>query len=31
GDYICEVVAELPVFPENERNMFIKLQIPIEF
>lgn len=31
GDYICEVVAELPVFPQNERNMFIKLQIPIEF
>lgn len=31
GDYICEVVTELPVFPQNERNMFIKLQIPIEF
>lgn len=30
GDYICEVVAELPVFPQNERNMFIKLQIPVE-
>jgi DNA-binding transcriptional MerR regulator len=31
GDYICEVVAELPIFPSNDRNMFIKLQIPIEF
>lgn len=31
GDYICEVVTELPVFPENERNMFIRLQIPIAF
>ncbi|MEW9094252.1 MAG: helix-turn-helix domain-containing protein [Clostridiaceae bacterium] len=30
GDYICEVVADLPVFLENERNMFIKLQVPIE-
>lgn len=29
GDYICEVVVELPVFRHNERNMFIKLQIPI--
>lgn len=31
GDYICEVVTELPVFPQDERNMFIKLQIPIAF
>ena len=30
GDYICEVVVELPVFYENERNMFIRLQIPIK-
>lgn len=30
GDYICEVVAELPVLHDNERNMFIKLQIPIK-
>ncbi len=30
GDYICEVVAELPIFKQNERNMFIRLQIPIE-
>lgn len=31
GDYICEVIAELPIFPQNERNMFVRLQIPIEF
>jgi len=31
GDYICEVVTELPVFAQDERNMFIKLQIPIAF
>lgn len=31
GDYICEAVTELPIFPQNERNMFIKLQIPIKF
>jgi len=31
GDYICEVVAELPIFPQDQRNMFIRLQIPIKF
>lgn len=30
GDYICEVVVELPIFDHDERNMLIKLQIPIE-
>ncbi|MGG7079254.1 MerR family transcriptional regulator [Clostridium sardiniense] len=30
GDYICEVVVELPMLNNNERNMFIKLQIPIK-
>jgi len=30
GDYICEVVVELPIFEQGERNMFIKLQIPVE-
>lgn len=30
GDYICEVVAELPIFDNNERNMFVKLQVPIK-
>jgi DNA-binding transcriptional MerR regulator len=31
GDYICEVVMDLPVFADNERGMFIKLQVPINF
>lgn len=31
GDYICEVVVELPVFNYDERNMFIKLQVPIKY
>jgi DNA-binding transcriptional MerR regulator/effector-binding domain-containing protein len=31
GDYLCEVVAELPLFPKEERSMLIKLQIPISF
>ncbi|WCF06741.1 hypothetical protein NDS46_20655 [Paenibacillus thiaminolyticus] len=30
GDYICEVVVELPVFHTDERNMFLKLQVPIK-
>lgn len=30
GDYICEVVVELPIFNNNERNMFVKLQIPVK-
>lgn len=30
GDYICEVVVELPIFKNKERNMYIKLQIPVE-
>lgn len=29
GDYICEVVIELPIFYHDERHMLIKLQIPI--
>lgn len=31
GDYLCEVVAELPLFPTEKRNMLIKLQIPVSF
>lgn len=31
GDYICEVVVELPIFHFNERNMYIKLQVPVSF
>ncbi len=30
GDYICEVVTELPIPLNQERNMFIKLQIPVK-
>ncbi len=30
GDYICEVVAELPIFEKEERNMLIRLQIPVK-
>lgn len=30
GDYICEVVVELPIFDNDERNMFLKLQIPVK-
>lgn len=29
GDYICEVVAELPIFDE-ERKLYIKVQIPVK-
>lgn len=31
GDYICEVLAELPLLEEAERGMFLRLQIPIKF
>lgn len=30
GDYICEVIIDLPDFIENERGMFFKLQIPVK-
>lgn len=30
GDYICEVIHELPYKKEGQRNMFIRLQIPVE-
>ncbi|BFH63012.1 MerR family transcriptional regulator [Paenibacillus azoreducens] len=30
GDYICEVVVELPIFHHDERNMFMKLQVPVK-
>ena len=30
GDYVCEVVVELPIFDNNERNMYVRLQIPID-
>ena len=31
GDYLCEVITDLPVFVDNERAMSIKLQLPIKF
>lgn len=31
GDSLCEVIADLPVLENGERNMFFKLQIPIKF
>ncbi|WP_027399393.1 MerR family transcriptional regulator [Anaerovorax odorimutans] len=29
GDYICEVISEFPVFNNEQRNMFYKIQVPI--
>ena len=31
GDYICEVLTDLPVFENYERGMFLRLQVPIKF
>ncbi len=31
GDYICEVMTEFNVFDSNQRNMFMKLQVPVKF
>lgn len=30
GDYICEVIADLPDYGDNERGMFFRLQVPIK-
>ena len=30
GDYICEVIIDFPVFGRDRRNMFYKIQIPVE-
>lgn len=30
GDYICEVIIDLPDYMDNERGMFFKLQVPIK-
>lgn len=30
GDYICEVIADLPDYEDNERGMFFRLQIPVK-
>ncbi len=29
GDYICEVIVDFPVFGNDRRNMFYKIQIPV--
>lgn len=31
GDYVCEVLAELPVLEKGGRDMFLRLQIPVAF
>lgn len=31
GDYLCEVIAELPIIDNCERGMYLRLQIPIKF
>lgn len=31
GDYICEVLTELPITKSNKREMFLRLQVPITF
>lgn len=30
GDYICEVLTDLPVFEQYERSMFLRLQVPVK-
>lgn len=30
GDYICEVIADLPDYGDNERGMFFRLQVPVK-
>jgi DNA-binding transcriptional MerR regulator len=29
GDYLCEVIIDVPVFSSDRRNMFYKIQIPV--
>lgn len=31
GDYICEVLTELPVTRSDKRDMFLRLQVPVSF
>lgn len=31
GDYICEVLTEFNVFDSRQRNMFLRLQVPVKF
>ena len=31
GDYLCEVLTEFNVFSDCQRNMFLRLQVPVSF
>jgi len=31
GDYLCEVITELPIIDKKERGMFLRLQVQVEF
>ncbi len=31
GDYICEVMSEANIFKTSEREMFLRLQVPVRF
>lgn len=31
GDYICEVLTEFNVFDSERRNMYLRLQVPVQF
>lgn len=31
GHYICEVLCELPFLTKNKREMFLRLQVPVDF
>lgn len=31
GDYLCEVLTEFNVFDGDQRSMFLRLQVPVEF
>ena len=31
GDYICEELTEFNIFDTRQRNMFLRLQIPVTF
>ena len=31
GDYLCEVITDMPISLPDERKMFLRLQVPIEF
>lgn len=31
GDYLCEVLTEFNIFDEQQRSMFLRLQVPVSF